>query len=199
MRLEKTHCVVPAAFDADFCQRIIDMGEDLKTMDAAVAHDPTNKVRQSTVSWIGDKPEHKWLFDAVMKLVEQANAEYWRWDVRMAESMQYTRYGSGQYYTWHADQRKKPYDEKSRWPGMLRKISMTVNLAHSDDYEGGDFMIEEVQTTPERLEDRLKTLTEARGMGNAIIFPSHLYHQVTEVTGGQRRSLVAWFLGPPFV
>jgi PKHD-type hydroxylase len=45
----------------------------------------------------------------------------------------------------------------------------------------------------------LKTLSEVRQIGTAVIFPSHLYHRVTPVTAGTRRSLVAWFVGPPFV
>jgi PKHD-type hydroxylase len=48
-------------------------------------------------------------------------------------------------------------------------------------------------------DQRLKTLSEVRQIGTAVIFPSHLYHRVTPVTAGTRRSLVAWFVGPPFV
>ena len=86
-----------------------------------------------------------------------------------------------------------------RNPGLLRKLTVVVSLADADSYEGGDFMLEVLESPPDAPERRLKTLTEVRQMGAALIFPAHLYHQVTPVTAGRRRSLVAWFLGPPFV
>ena len=45
---------------------------------------------------------------------------------------------------------------------------------------------------------RYHTCTEIRPRGSIIVFPSHLYHQVTPVTTGTRYSLVAWNLGKPF-
>jgi PKHD-type hydroxylase len=35
--------------------------------------------------------------------------------------------------------------------------------------------------------------------GSVIVFPSDTEHRVTPVTKGIRYSLVAWFLGPPYV
>ncbi len=200
MRLQHPYCAVSQAFNAEFCQRIIDTGEATDTMNAAVAHDPTNSVRNSTVAWLRRKPETAWLYEAVTQLVNDTNARLWNWQITMAESMQYTHYGAGQHYGWHTDQRRKPYpDDDKRWPGLLRKLSVVVSLSEADAYEGGDFMLEVLETPPDVAEKRLKTITEVRQMGAAVIFPSHLYHQVTPVTAGTRRSLVAWYVGPPFV
>jgi len=35
--------------------------------------------------------------------------------------------------------------------------------------------------------------------GTIICFPSYIIHRVSKVTKGQRRSLVLWIHGPPFV
>ena len=35
--------------------------------------------------------------------------------------------------------------------------------------------------------------------GNAIIFSSDCYHRVSKLETGNRKSLVCWFVGPPFV
>jgi PKHD-type hydroxylase len=199
MRLEKAFCVIESAFSKEFCARVVEVGEQAKSMDALVGRDPTNTVRDSSVSWLGKKDEHGWLYEAVTECVQKANQEHWRWEISEPESMQFTSYEPGQYYGWHTDQRSTPYPEKSRWPGLLRKLSLTLNLSEDGDYEGGDFVIEDLRASPKVFEQRIKIVTAARGHGAALIFPSHLFHKVTEVTSGTRRSLVAWFLGPPFV
>jgi PKHD-type hydroxylase len=113
--------------------------------------------------------------------------------------MQYTRYGPEQYYTWHADQRRRPYPaDDQRWPGLTRKLSAVVSLSSSSEYQDGDFQLEILDAPPDQPDRRLKTLSEIRNMGSVLVFPSFLYHQVRPVSAGQRRSLVAWFLGPPF-
>lgn len=200
MRLRHPYCIIGQAFSAEFCRRVIDLGEAAKTVDATVTRDPSNTVRNSTVAWLRRTDESAWLYEAVDRAVHETNQRLWNWRLSMAESMQYTHYGAGQHYGWHADQRRKPYpDDDTRWPGLLRKLSVAVCLADSDDYEGGDFIIETLETPPDRPGKRLKTLREMRRMGAMLIFPSHLYHRVAPVTAGRRRSLVAWYVGPPFV
>jgi len=199
MRLEQPYCVYEGRFSADICDRIIDLGNSLAPMQAEVAHDPKNNLRDSEVAWIRHNDATAWVYDLVSDVVRQTNEHYWNWALTGPESMQYTQYGLEQFYTWHADQRRKPYDAESRWPGQTRKISISIHLSDARDYEGGEFVIEDLQTPPDNMEKRLIPLLEARTRGSAIVFPSHLYHRVNPVISGTRRSLVAWFLGPPFV
>ena len=199
MRLEQPYCVYEEHFSADICDRIIDLGNSLSPMQAEVAHDPNNDLRDSEVSWIRHNDDSAWVYDLINDLVHQTNDRCWNWSLTGPESIQYTQYGPEQFYTWHADQRRKPYDAESRWPGQTRKISISVHLSEARDYEGGEFVIEDIQTPPNNMEKRLTPLLEARTRGSAIVFPSHLYHRVNPVISGTRRSLVAWFLGPPFV
>ena len=97
---------------------------------------------------------------------------------RMPESIQYTEYfDNGGHYDWHQD----------IGPGELsiRKVSVTIQLSDSDEYEGGD--LEFLRgATPEQA---------PRGKGVAVLFPSYLLHRVTPLTGGTRRSLVLWLGG----
>ncbi len=199
MRLEYPYRVLPEAFPEDFCQKIIAAGLAAENMDGSVFHDPSNKLRDSTVAWFGDKPKHAWMFEPMRKVLDDANEECWRWKIESSEPMQFTTYGIGQHYGWHTDQKKKPFPPESKWPGMMRKLTMVVSLADGDDYKGGDFVLDTTETPPTMMEKRLKTITGVRKMGAAIIFPSYLFHRVTEVASGTRRSLVAWFLGPPYV
>ncbi len=200
MRLEHPYCIVDKGLSAALCQRIVEAGEAAETMDAQVVRDPENTVRNSTVSWLGLETDTAWLFDALGTIVRDTNARLWNWTLSGPESMQYTRYGPEQYYTWHADQRRRPYPpDDRRWPGLTRKLSAIVSLSNSADFEGGDFLLEIPDAPPDQPDRRLKTLVEIRNMGSVLVFPSFLYHQVSTVTAGHRRTLVAWFLGPPFV
>jgi PKHD-type hydroxylase len=199
MRLQQPYCVYEGQFSAGICDRIIELGNSLTTMNAEVAHDPENNLRDSVVSWVRHNEDTAWLYDLISAFVRETNALYWNWVLSGPESMQYTQYGPEQFYTWHADQRRQPYDAESRWPGQIRKISISVHLSDGSDYEGGEFVIENIQTPPDDMDKRLIPLNEARTRGSAIVFPSHLYHRVNPVLSGTRRSLVTWFLGPPFV
>ena len=96
----------------------------------------------------------------------------------MEGNIQLARYdGTDQgFYDWHTD-----------FAGFrpLRKISVSIQLSRSEDYEGGD------------LELLFGNQAEAmdRTRGAFIAFPSFVLHRVTPVTRGTRWSLVAWILG----
>lgn len=79
--------------------------------------------------------------------------------------------------------------------GKIRKLSVTVNLSHPDEYEGGNLRFD---CGPHTRGDRFVECEEIRPRGSIVVFPSHIYHQVTPVESGTRRSLVMWSLGPPF-
>ena len=67
-----------------------------------------------------------------------------------------------------------------------RKLSMTIVL--NSDFEDGDFEFKDGFIENLKLEE-----------GSIIVFPSFKEHRVTPVTRGIRYSLVAWFVGPPYV
>lgn len=69
-----------------------------------------------------------------------------------------------------------------------RKLSISVQLSGSEEYEGGDlqFMINQ------------NTVSVPRTKGTVVIFPSFILHRVTPITQGLRQSVVAWLAGPPY-
>ena len=68
---------------------------------------------------------------------------------------------------------------------FTRKLSFTMQLSDSNDYEGGDLVL--YPGGPEIIADRSK--------GAITIFPSYVLHEVKPVTKGSRCSLVVWFRG----
>ena len=85
------------------------------------------------------------------------------------------------------------WPHNAEWDGKVRKLSMTVNLTDPGEYSGGEFQIDR---GPHFGEERYYTVSEIRPRGSVIVFPSFVYHQVTPVEWGERKSLVMWTLGP---
>ena len=81
--------------------------------------------------------------------------------------------------------------------GKIRKLSVTVSLSNSKDYEGGELEFDFRNKDPEKKRN-IVTCEEIVERGSIVVFPSHLWHRVQPVTKGIRYSLVIWSLGQPF-
>ncbi len=170
------------------------------------------EIRSSRVKWfdiqLGHMPNH--LTEKLYEAIHMANQDcMWNHTWEYMENPQYTVYDEqpnrkrGDFYTWHTDAGPFLYGN-----GMTRKLSMTVQLSDQDDYEGGHFQWLEPHHEFDRMGDNVskidmtnsvKTLSfSAKTIGSVVVFPSFLYHQVTPVLRGQRKSLVCWFTGQPY-
>ena len=141
------------------------------------------EVRSSSIKWIPPNQDWYWLYEKMMQQIIEANNALWHFDLQnLTDNIQYTEYYAekGGHYDWHKD---IGAGEMSK-----RKISITVQLSDSDEYEGGD--LEYFQGgNPEN------SLKAPRGKGVVFIFPSYMMHRVTKVTKGTRRSFVLWVGG----
>lgn len=92
-------------------------------------------------------------------------------DIRSDEGYQFLRYSEGYYFKEHADDSS----------GMARVLTCTLNL--NSEYEGGLFRF---------LRGEFDV---SLGTGDAVVFPSNFMfpHEVTEITKGERFSIVTWF------
>lgn len=138
------------------------------------------EVRRSKVAFLGREQQHQWLYERVWAAAQECNRLFFCVDIAGVEAnLQLARYdGSNRgHYDWHTD-----------FGGYrpLRKISISIQLSRSEDYEGGDLELM-VANQPQKAE---------RTRGAFIAFPSFALHRVTPVTRGTRWSLVAWVLGP---
>ena len=71
---------------------------------------------------------------------------------------------------------------------------MSLFLNDPDEYEGGELDIDYKNPSNNPRYESLKLDT-----GYAVFFESHMWHRVRPITSGVRKSLVAWFCGPPYV
>lgn len=169
------------AFNKEELKKIYNDLNEVPFQKANTVGSSSDEVRSSRIKWVPQDSTWWWLYERMAQLATEANNEFWHFDLtRIPEQIQYTEYLATNkgHYTWHQD----------IGPGILsaRKISVTVQLSHPDDYEGGDLQIDQGANNPVNC---------SRGEGTAVLFPSYMMHRVTPVTRGIRRSFVLWLGG----
>lgn len=138
------------------------------------------RIRRSQVMWLRRADGHEWLYERIWQQIEQMNQKVFGFDItEFNGAIQLARYDASDegFYNWHMDNGDK---------NSGRKISFSVQLSHSDDYEGGDL----------ELWYKMRGVPASRERGAIVAFPSFVMHRVTPVTKGERFSLVAWIIGP---
>lgn len=135
--------------------------------------------RATDLTWISQDDESAWLYDKLWRLV----ADSWR--VSRLEMIQYAVYRPGGFFNWHND---NSYDAAQ---GLIvpptvraRTATIVVQLSDPSDYTGGELLIR----TPNGVVEAPKQ------KGRMTAFSSFIYHRVTPVKTGIRKTLVAWAL-----
>jgi len=169
-------------FTDEECDNILQLGEFKHPIDSTVSgQEVIESIRRSKNSWLPLNNDTEWIYHRLGNIIRNLNGMHWRFDISgFNEDLQYTRYnGDKSFYGWHID-------SGSLGESPPRKLTITLQLSDPNEYEGGDFQLHAT---------KLNTLPKKKGM--IVVFPSYSLHQVTPVTQGIRRSLVAWLCGPP--
>jgi PKHD-type hydroxylase len=140
--------------------------------------------RSSTISWIKTSEETTWFYQKLTGIIEQLNYRFYRYDLTEMEDIQYSEY--------HSDTRDmyKPHSDDGYSFNLFRKLSVSIQLSNPEEYEGGELKFYRNSLHESSIAPKEK--------GTVIIFPSYVIHEVTPVTSGLRKSLVAWVQGPRF-
>ena len=149
-----------------------------------------NQIRSSKLKWIPPLEETQNLYKMLEELIVQANSNFFNFNIiGSMEYIQYTEYYDFEQgnYSWHRD---GGVDEPPN--SAYRKLSLTIQLSDPSEYEGGDLEISIPQPEKNLI------LKAPKEKGKVIIFPSYMWHRVTPVTKGVRKSLVWWVGGTPF-
>ena len=149
----------------------------------------------NTSHWIGG-----WLWYYVSK-INRANFLYDITDIDN-ETLQYTHYKEGQFYSWHSDTALDTYhkpqvkfassvsrgqEENIQTGEYVRKLSFTLQLSDPTDYRGGEV---------EFLDSEGQRFLAPKQRGTMIVFDSRTRHRVRKVKEGLRKSIVGWVVGP---
>ena len=193
----------------DLPEKVVDLIEedlsekfDSNMDDSKIAGDTLNRDnRDSQNAWV---PTSHWVGGFIWHYIQRANRENFLYDLRCidGESMQYTRYGEGQFYGWHNDAglsgQYKPVTVGNHGEGraqyymnenleLVRKLSFAMQLSDPDDYEGGNVQL---------MDESGNAYVVPRQRGCITLFDSRTQHRVCKVTKGVRKSLVGWTVGP---
>jgi len=173
------------AFSKEECEKIIELGKKQILETGCINSDGKNivdeHIRISNVSWLFPSNDTEWIYKRLTYIIVELNKRFFNYDLYgIIEGLQFTEYfgdRSGM-YTKHID---------STSNGVIRKISVSVQLSELNSYEGGSLLLH-TSSNPQEM---------GKDVGKLIMFPSFVLHEVTPVKKGTRYSLVAWVTGPP--
>lgn len=156
--------------------------KDLK--DGLVGQDTITNDRNSKIHLIHS---NNWIAAFIYYYINDANNLNFHYDISGYSNscIQYSEYKRGCFYDWHID-----YEGGGIQNVVDRKLSFSVQLSDSDEYEGGDLQLMDSCTN--------KTYFAPRELGTIVIFDSKIKHRVRKVKSGCRKSLVGWIVGPRF-
>lgn len=120
-----------------------------------------------------------WVDELLVSTIRSINENIYEYNLSgLIERPQLLRYNAGSIgYDWHVD--------IGNGDSSNRKLSMSILL--NNDYDGG-----KLQFFGENIQE-IKA-----NKGDIIAFSSFIPHRVTNITKGERWSVVAWFSGPQF-
>jgi PKHD-type hydroxylase len=194
---------IPNALDVNEIEHIRLEGDSLIKLYSSQAYHHGDAHRSSKITWIDDSLTN----ECITNIIEDSNVQAgWLFSLIRPEKTQYTVYKKGDEYDWHVDGFQDRYAakqlvsepltpmplDKTTNPllaGLVRKLSISVNLSSPEDYEGGNLQLRYNNQTWE---------IDSPPIGSAIVFPSFIEHRITPVTKGIRKSLVLWNLGYPY-
>jgi PKHD-type hydroxylase len=170
------------AFSAEECERIKLLFKDSVNSQTGNKENPqrNSRIRKSEVSWITYSQDVRWIYEKLSGFVFDCNNSRYGYQLSgFGEPLQLGRYIDGDHYAYHQDCGPNDFS--------IRKLSVVLQLSDPADYEGGalEFLGNEDEKVP-------------NSQGDLILFPSFNPHRVTQVTSGERFSLVSWVSGSPF-
>lgn len=199
MIVENVYWLWEGILPPDWCDNIINFIEKQDLEQGKVGGEnkvPTEDVRKSFVTFTSDKN----LLTTTKSYILEANKSAgWNFDIDAFESIQLSRYGVSNHYSWHTDGTPIPEKEMSKgvqFYRKVRKLSLVINLSDENSYEGGDFWFD--YRNDSNGKENIEKLEKFRKRGSVIVFPSFLWHRVDPVKKGVRYSLVNWVNGWPW-
>ena len=151
------------------------------------------RTRETNLKWIDLNDKSKWLFEKIIDCINDVNSKHFGYVLKFVEGFQFTEYTEKTmgFYSRHKDCGNK--FEIANFVD-IRKLSFSIQLSDPNDYDGGELKIyngkKSIYTNKEEFDIAKKD------KGTIIFFPSHVFHEVTPVTKGNRYSLVSWIQGP---
>ena len=177
----ESSCYYLKIFTPEECDIIVALCKNHTEAASVEGGKDDREVRKSDVFFLPSNDEKfEWIFRRCVDLTQDANKNWYKFDLTRIQNLQFTKYDVGQKYGKHIDML---YNSSSQ---DVRKLSFSVQLSHEDSYNDGDLLIHNGDE-PYKCH---------REQGSVTFFPGYILHEVTPVTKGTRYSLVGWITGP---
>lgn len=168
----------------EICQEVLKHWNDFEAQKGKVGNDIYNKdlsIRNSKINKFPYScPQQKVFNELLEPYITVANRECFGFNLNGFSEFQIAEYTKNDFYSEHIDSNTN--DTASQ-----RKISVTVQLSNSEEYEGGDFIFGCNINNPSK--------ESMRNKGSILCFPSFVPHRIDKVTQGKRYALVGWYEG----
>jgi PKHD-type hydroxylase len=174
-----TYAYWEKAFTPEECKKIIKIGKD-KGLIKGKTKGKTD-ARLSQITWLNPNDNLDWVYRRITDIVLNLNDRFFQFDLHgLNEGLQFTNYKAP------SDKYEKHIDRALNM--VIRKLSLSIQLTNSKEYEGGELILYEDEKGTEMKKEQ----------GTLVLFPSYMLHEVKPVTKGERNSLVAWVTGKQF-
>jgi PKHD-type hydroxylase len=187
---QDTHAYADKVFTEYEINKILELPEWQNVMNGLVggsseAINLQKDKRNSQISWLFPNENTKFIWEKLTNVISDVNSKFFHFDLTGCyEAIQLGIYSGDLqgHYDWHID----AGTSDTHTP---RKLSLSLILSDSSEYEGGALELKAESDVP-------KTLECPRG--RIWFFPSYTLHRVAPVTKGIRKSLVLWIGGSHF-
>ena len=178
-------------FTVQECDRIVASAKEEAWQEGAVGGhaDPNGTVvptaRSCREQRLPVDRQSGWPLNKILHEIGNVNAAGWRFELTgfVSDDMPYLMVYSAtnqDHNDWHVDM--------GRAYTASRKLSFSLQLSDSHEYEGGDLEFHNMELDH----------NEIRKKGTLVVFPPYWLHKVHPVTDGTRRVVVGWLHGPSF-
>ena len=170
-------------FDSKQCDAIVNQSIEELWMSGETIDGGVNKKVRNVEQQVLPISDKGWPLTRILELARQANNVRFKFDISGfldIDAPMLMKYEKGGHYDWHIDAGNKI---------CHRKLSFTLQLSDSKDYQGGDI---------EFIGSKVDTKA-MRQKGTIIVYPSFLPHRITKITKGVRHAIVGWIHGPTFI
>ena len=171
-----TPSCIEEGVDAEDCRKILEITSNL-SLDT---FEPENHGKFQG-SYVPYDDKSAWAYGRMYDLALKINEEMYKFDnLDMVEHMWYYEFSNEDCLDWHCDIAMGS-------PFSGRKLVAILNLSSSDEYRGGQLVI-----------NNGELLTTSRSLGTVTAFPGYVVNTVEKVSSGTKKILVAWFGGGNF-
>jgi PKHD-type hydroxylase len=183
-RNQRPNVVTVPFITPEKCQEIIDSCNHDKWSEGTVfKFGQFIKAKEHRSVLVAKKELDEELLDNIFKFIFKINTKLHRFHLEgfnEKDSPLVFKYSAdrGDHYQYHTDLIHDTF---------IRKLSFSIQLSDSNDYDGGD-----LEFNPSVKDAKMRT------QGYMTIFPSFMTHRVTPVTRGTRYAIVGWIYGPEF-